>query len=220
MQFSIQKLTLARASVLGLTTLVKGTEVAHGKRKNAIMTIHYEGTKKDDEYVLAIRVLMKSVQISGTNADLVVVASKNIRKSTKDKFSKDGLQVRYIDNIENPFHSKEKKKDNYMAHFEFTLNKLLLWSFEEYERVIYFDADNIVLNNLEEVFKCGHFCAVYMNPIYFHTGMLVIKPNKTVFDDMMLKLAEGMESYDGADQGFLTEYFAGMDDAHLFRPEN
>eukprot|EP00122_Pirum_gemmata_P003535 Pgem_evm2s3195 len=35
---------------------------------------------------------------------------------------------------------------------------------------------------------------------------------------MLYKLGHGLESYDGADQGFLTEYFKDMDNARLFDP--
>jgi alpha-N-acetylglucosamine transferase len=51
------------------------------------------------------------------------------------------------------------------ARFEFVLNKLHVWNLLEYERVIYLDADNIALRNMDELFLCGHFCALYMNVV-------------------------------------------------------
>eukprot|EP00124_Ichthyophonus_hoferi_P001543 Ihof_evm2s83 gene=Ihof_evmTU2s83 len=185
-------------------------------KKYAYVTCHYEGTPKDDEYVLGIRVLIKSIKNTGTNADIVVLLSNNVRASTRDLFAKEGAILQDVENIPNPYHQAGRKKDAYQDHFIYTLNKLLLWKMTTYERVMYFDADNIILNNIDQAFMCGHFCAVFMNPVNFHTGMLVVKPNMDVFNDMMYHLNNGLESYDGADQGFLTGYFNDMENALLF----
>eukprot|EP00123_Amoebidium_parasiticum_P010842 comp20354_c0_seq1/m.25694 comp20354_c0_seq1/g.25694 ORF comp20354_c0_seq1/g.25694 comp20354_c0_seq1/m.25694 type:complete len:509 (-) comp20354_c0_seq1:142-1668(-) len=203
---------------LGLLSGSVGEPVVPSRpdKKYAFVTIHYEGTPKDDEYVLGIRVLLRSIRNTGTKADIVVLLSDNVRQSTRNLFAAEGAQLRDVQNVPNPYHEKGRKKDVYQAHFIYTLNKLLLWKMEEYERVVYFDADNVVLNSIDEAFMCGHFCAVFMNPVNFHTGMLVVKPSMVVFNDMMKKLEEGIDSYDGADQGFLTQYFSEMENAPLF----
>lgn len=99
----------------------------------------------------------------------------------------------------------------------------------EYERVIYMDADNIFFHNIDNLFKCGHFCAVYMNPCNFHTGLFVVTPNNATYNDLLKSLAELVSllfpthlqpSYDGADQGFLVAYFAGLQSAPLFDPDH
>ena len=92
--------------------------------------------------------------------------------------------------------------------FSFALNKLHLWNLTDYDRVVYLDADNIAVRHdmVEELFLCGHFCVVYMNPCHFHTGVIVVKPNRTMFHDLQASLQK-TGSYDGADQGFLSEFF-------------
>lgn len=59
----------------------------------------------------------------------------------------------------------------------------------DYERVIYMDADNLFFHNIDELFKCGHFCAVYMNPCNFHTGLFVVTPNNATYNDLLKSLA-------------------------------
>lgn len=44
------------------------------------------------------------------------------------------------------------------------------------------------------------------NPINFHTGLLVLKPDTNVEKDMINSLSS-LPSYDGADQGFFTAFF-------------
>lgn len=89
----------------------------------------------------------------------------------------------------------------------------------DYERVIYMDADNLFFHNIDELFKCGHFCAVYMNPCNFHTGLFVVTPSNTTYNSLLKALAT-LPSYDGADQGFLVAYFDGLQKAPLFDPEH
>lgn len=59
-----------------------------------------------------------------------------------------------------------------------------------YERVAFLDSDNIFLQNMDDVFLCGHFCIVYMNPLIFHTGLIVAKPST----DMFHKLIQGQNT--------------------------
>lgn len=56
-----------------------------------------------------------------------------------------------------------------------------------------------------------------MNPVNFHTGVMVVKPDRDEFDRLMsLLVNQEAYSYDGADQGFLTFVFHGMEAAPLF----
>ena len=117
-----------------------------------------------------------------------------------------------MDDISNPFHHG-------LARFRFAFNKLLLWNLTAYERIVYFDADNVVVHvdKAEELFHCGHFCVVYMNPCHFHTGLLVVRPDAALLADMLRAMVD-TGSYDGADQGFLSAFFQACDEAPMFNP--
>ncbi|KNB46820.1 glycosyl transferase [Blastocystis sp. subtype 4] len=185
----------------------------------AYVTIHYEGTERDDEYTLAVRVWAKSLFAHGIKQDVIILVSENVRESTKQQFREIGCQIREIKNIENPYKKSVDRRRSYKNHFEYTLNKLHVWNMLDYERVIYMDADNIFFHNIDNLFKCGHFCAVYMNPCNFHTGLFVVTPSNETYHDLLKSLAS-LPSYDGADQGFLVAYFAGLQKAPLFDPLN
>ena len=81
------------------------------------------------------------------------------------------------------------RRRSYKNHFEYTLNKLHVWNMLDYERAIYMDADNIFFHNIDSLFKCGHFCAVYMNPCNFHTGLFVVTPKNATYNDLLKSLA-------------------------------
>jgi len=190
--------------------------------KYAYTTIFYEGTPKDAEYLLGARVMIRSLKRTGTKHDIVVLVSPNVQPETKRIFRADGAIVLDVPNIPNPFKKMSRNDQKYQSRFEFTLNKLYMWNLTQYERVVYMDADNIALHNPDELFTCGHFCAVFMNPCNFHTGLLVIKPDENEFTKMLDTLSHNARSYDGADQGFLTSYFdfKEMGGAPMFDPMN
>lgn len=187
----------------------------------AYVMLHYEGTPADDEYLLGLRVLIKSIQISDTSNDIVVLLSNNVRASTRQQLLSDNVIIDIIDNIPNPFKSIDGTRSRtYKPRFEYTFNKLYLWSMIQYERVIYMDSDNIVLYNIDHLFACGHFCVIFMNPLLFHTGLMVIKPNTLQYNTLLHNLQDiHSYSYDGADQGFLVSQF-DVEDAVLFNPSS
>lgn len=76
-----------------------------------------------------------------------------------------------VNNLDNPY----KHQDNFDKRFKLSLNKLYAWSLVDYERVVMLDADNLFLQNTDELFQCGQFCAVFINPCVFHTGLFVLQ---------------------------------------------
>ena len=83
----------------------------------------------------------------------------------------DGAKVVTVDNVENPY----RHQSNFDKRFTLTLNKLYAWNLIEYERVVMLDADNLFLQKTDELFQCGEFCAVFINPCIFHTGLFVLQ---------------------------------------------
>lgn len=83
----------------------------------------------------------------------------------------DGLKVVTVKNLKNPY----EFQGNFNPRFKLTMNKLYAWSLLEYDRVVMLDSDNLFLQNTDELFQCGQFCAVFINPCIFHTGLFVLQ---------------------------------------------
>lgn len=101
--------------------------------------------------------------------------SENIRKVTIlflwSRELEDRAKVVRVENLNNPY----KNQSNFDSRFKLTLNKLYAWTLVDYERVIMLDADNLFLEKTDELFQCGQFCAVFINPCIFHTGLFVLQ---------------------------------------------
>lgn len=180
----------------------------------AYVTVHYEGTSRDAEYVLGIQVLMQSIKRTDTPHDLVVLASDTVTEKSKQIFRSIGCRVIDVTNIDNPFLGGTLRNKGFI----YTLNKLHVWNLLEYERVVYLDADNVLIRNADELFLCGHLCAVFMNPCHFHTGLLVVTPDAKEYQRLLRGLGH-LQSFDGADQGFLSSMYSHeLRQAPLFTP--
>eukprot|EP00759_Apiculatamorpha_spiralis_P008175 PhF_6_TR15096/c0_g1_i2/m.23756 len=182
-------------------------------KPHAWVTIYYETGKYDYEYLLGLRVMMKSFEKAKTDADRIVLVSPDTCDEIQTLLRSDGLEVRTMENIANPYSNKQQR-------FLHVLNKLHAWSMTEYRRVVMLDADILAIKDPDRLFSCGAFCAVYLNAVSFHTALLVVKPDMQKYTAMVRALhSNSYGSYDGADQGFLNSYFP-LQTAPLFNVQN
>ncbi|TYJ11336.1 hypothetical protein E1A91_A11G269600v1 [Gossypium mustelinum] len=86
-----------------------------------------------------------------------------------------------------------------------------------YKKVVYLDADTIVVKSIEDLFKCEKFCANLKHSERLNSGVMVVEPSEAVFNDMMSKV-NTLPSYTGGDQGFLNSYYSDFPIAHVFDP--
>ncbi|KAL9662793.1 hypothetical protein QQ045_027627 [Rhodiola kirilowii] len=195
-------------------TIVSGGS-APAKHRHAYATMMYMGTPRDYEFYVAIRVMIRSLVKLGVDADIVVIASLDVpRHWVRSLEAEDGARVIRVENLNNPY--KDQVQSD--SRFKLTLNKLYAWSLVEYERVVMLDADNLFLQKTDELFQCGQFCAVFINPCIFHTGIFVLQPSMEVFNNLLHEVEIGRKNSDGLDQGFLCSYFPDLLDQPMFHP--
>ncbi|XP_028068333.1 putative glucuronosyltransferase PGSIP8 [Camellia sinensis] len=185
------------------------------EHNNAYATMMYMGTPRDYEFYIATRVMLRSLRRLGVDADLVVIASIDVPPRWVQALEQeDGAKVMSVENLNNPY----KNQRNFDRRFKLTLNKLYAWKLVDYDRVVMLDSDNLFLQKTDELFQCGQFCAVFINPCIFHTGLFVLEPSMKVFNDMLHELDIGRNNPDGADQGFIGSYFPDLLDQPMFHP--
>ena len=49
----------------------------------------------------------------------------------------------------------------------------------DYSRVVFLDSDNIFIDNMDALFRCGHFCVVFMNPLLFRRHLVIAQVRQT-----------------------------------------
>ncbi|GAA6057135.1 hypothetical protein JCM3770_004839 [Rhodotorula araucariae] len=90
-----------------------------------------------------------------------------------------------------------------------TLTKLHLFRLTQYEKVVFLDADTLVLRPLSHLFALPHRLAAAPDqgwPDAFNSGVLVATPSLETFDALM-DMMRSRGTWDGGDQGLLNDFF-------------
>ncbi len=91
--------------------------------------------------------------------------------------------------------------------------KLELWRLTQYRRVVFLDADTLVVKNIDNLFGYPEFCAapnLYETLEDMHrlnSGVFVAAPSEATYDDMLGRLDVPDVFWRRTDQTFLEHYF-------------
>ncbi|XWS42611.1 hypothetical protein CRYUN_Cryun16bG0028700 [Craigia yunnanensis] len=173
--------------------------------KEAYVTLLY-----GDEFLLGVRVLGKSIRDTGSTKDMVVLVSDGVSDYAKKLLKADGWIVEKISLLANPNQFRPKR-------FWGVYTKLKIFNMTNYKKVVYLDADTIVVKSIEDLFKCEKFCANLKHSERLNSGVMVVEPSEAVFNDMIGKV-NTLPSYTGGDQGFLNSYYSDFPNARVFDP--
>ncbi|WKY14435.1 hypothetical protein Q1695_000184 [Nippostrongylus brasiliensis] len=151
----------------------------------------------NDGFLLPAKVLAYRLKTLAMPVPYVLLVTENVSNSSIEELKSHNIEVRRTSLFTVP-HAKKAAKYHY--------TKLRLWSLIEYDVVLYIDLDALPMRDLLPFFSCGSFCATFRHSDKFNAGMLVLKPNLTVYEDLISQ-APLLPTYDGGDQGFLNSYF-------------
>ncbi|XP_074558512.1 UDP-glucuronate:xylan alpha-glucuronosyltransferase 2-like [Curcuma longa] len=179
--------------VFDISKLVGLPEVAD--RREAYATVIHSS----DQYVCGAIALARSIIRTGTARDLVLLHDNSIPGEKLVALTAAGWQLREIERIRNP----RAQKGSYN---EYNYSKLRLWQLTEYRKVVFVDADVLVLRNLDLLFRFPQVSAAGNDGVIFNSGVMVIEPSACTFAALMAARAD-VVSYNGGDQGFLNEAF-------------
>ncbi|XWS21184.1 hypothetical protein CRYUN_Cryun30bG0033700 [Craigia yunnanensis] len=152
-----------------------------------------------EAYVCGAIALAQSLLKTGTKRDLILLLDRSISEPKRDALKAAGWQLRFIKRIRNP----RAEKNSYN---EYNYSKFRLWQLTDYDKVIFIDADIIILRNLDLLFHFPQMTATGNDIWIFNSGIMVIEPSNCTFKLLMNKRKE-IFSYNGGDQGFLNEVF-------------
>lgn len=91
----------------------------------------------------------------------------------------------------------------------FAFTKITLWRQTQFRKIVYIDADVVALRAPDELFNITAPFAAAPDigwPDAFNSGVMVISPNMGDYWALQTLAASG-DSFDGADQGLLNQYY-------------
>ncbi len=179
----------------------------------------------NEDYLVGALVLARSLQMVGARAPLTVLAVEGV--AGLEQLEALGCQVvfaaplplsegfrarhtRQVQHSAAPFTKGSKPQFHDPLH---NFLKLRLWEMTAYERVVFLDADTLVIQNIDRLFAYPEFAAapnVYESLTDFHrlnSGVFVARPDMHTFDAMLARLNQAEVFWRRTDQTFLETYF-------------
>ncbi|XP_057960488.1 putative UDP-glucuronate:xylan alpha-glucuronosyltransferase 5 [Malania oleifera] len=150
-------------------------------------------------YTCGAIALAQTLLRTNTTRDLLLLADTTISASALHGLAAAGWKIKPIQRIRNP-HARPG------AYNEWNYSKLRLWQLTEYDKLIFIDADLIVLKNMDFFFLYPQMSAAGNSESMFNSGIMVVEPSQCMFETLM-EMTKTLSSYNGGDQGFLNEVF-------------
>lgn len=159
-----------------------------------------------DAYVPGVEALGRSLAASGTREAKIVMVTPDVSRAARATLAGQGWIVREVGALPAPNHGRSVL----FPRFDGVFTKLRAWELTDLEKVVFLDADTLVLQNVDDLFERSEISAApdFLMPDRFNSGVMVLEPSAETFRRMVESL-ESTASYDGGDQGFLNSFFAG-----------
>ncbi|KAF1988274.1 glycosyltransferase family 8 protein [Aulographum hederae CBS 113979] len=161
--------------------------------------------------------IAKHNDLAALNAELVLLCLEDdagingITRENRTRLEKAGWKIRIAEELEFPGVNQTQIR----KHHRHNLNKLHLFSWTEYDKIVFMDADTVCKGSIQELLQMpGEFAA--SNDVWhdipvdtrFNSGVMVFKPKTEIFDDMITKVSDPhYHKPNDADQAFLQVYW-------------
>ena len=174
----------------------------------------------NDGFLPAVLVLLHTIRkYAVEDRDFIALVSTAVSEEVRETLTKESIRVIVVD----PFENNEKAKALVLKSARYASGywvvKMFVWKFEEYEKMVYVDADVYVRQNSDSMFcaetdPVKHSIAVTPRSSFdtkagFNAGMFIYNPSNDVFDEIMeafLALTE-TEMLATSEQDFLNVQF-------------
>ncbi len=175
------------------------------------MRFAYVSGITNDSFVKGMLIMFSSLNqhCKATGIDRICFVTENVTKETRRLIEKRGIlciEVPYI-------------KGTDSGRWKTTFQKLAIFSFIQYDKLVWVDADMIVMASLDSLFNRPHMSAVRTRMptattgVYsFNSGLMVIAPNVFEYEGIVSTVDSVINQFSSlhinpGDQNVLNEYY-------------
>lgn len=158
-----------------------------------------------DNYLDGILVINENLKRVKAKYPLVCLINENITIESKKILEEFEIEYKLIKNIKYANHNDTN------SYWKYTFDKINVFSLTDYEKVIYLDADLLLLDNIDDLFEKD--CPALpkdqpFNDDGYNSGLMVIEPNITDYEAMKNMAIEfDKQGRKISDQNIINEYF-------------
>lgn len=190
------------------------------------------------EFIPGVRCLARSLARTGTRHSLVCIVPAPLLSQARLALTSERVETRAVQAL--PLSSefeqrhaneaieiaKPMTRGSKPAFHSKLLNflKLRAWELTEFDKVVFLDADTVVIRPLDRLFDYPAFSAapnLYARLDDFHrinSGVLVLEPSEATFEKMLVALDAPGAFWPRTDQTFLESYFGNAQTSILGLP--
>lgn len=167
--------------------------------KHAYVTLMNGG----DGYLAGVEALGRSLVETGSVVPRVVMVTTDVSQSARAQLVAQGWTLRVVAPVPSP-----PNDEAIYTRFAQSYTKLRAFELVDLDKIVFLDADTVVLSNIDELFERPSMAAApdFFMPDRFNSGVMVIEPSETLFTELMGQLGH-LASYDGGDQGLLNAHW-------------
>ncbi|KAI8604641.1 glycogenin [Dissophora ornata] len=174
----------------------------------------------NNSYASGALVLAYSLRVSQTSKQLAILITSEVSRSIRDRLAAVYDAVIEIGEINS--HSTKNLQLLGRPELGVTLTKIHVFNQTQYSKVVFLDADTLVLRNVDDLFDKAANGSVDDNdrnrrfaaapdagwPDCFNSGVFVCRPSYQDYNGL-IEMANQQGTFDGGDQGLLNSYFSG-----------
>jgi alpha-N-acetylglucosamine transferase len=173
------------------------------------MKYSYVSILTTDSYAFGALALWKSLMDTQPKYPFHLLITPNLSKETMDLLEISKIKLIKITPIKNPILDDPNDRRYY------NYSKLNMWSLTQFEKIVYLDADMIVLHNIDELFEKKNMSSTNSGG-WLHdkkdwkemnSGMIVLEPSNTLFEHMKSQVGKIEKEQGKGDQAFLHQYY-------------
>lgn len=162
----------------------------------------------DEKYLPGIIALTNSLKIFKCNYPIILMITDNVNLENFKNIN--NVIIKKVEKI--IYNGKNSILDRYKNNSWMMFTKLNIWKFVDYDKLVYLDADTIVLENIDNLFNNNELSAVLggsemLKYNGIEAGVLVVKPNMNMFNNLLSALNSDKYDLKMSDQSFINDYF-------------
>ena len=177
----------------------------------------------NDEFVVPVLVLGHSIRTFSCQKNMIVFISEAVSASARRVLRSVGWDTRLVEEMDCNWMDAKVGGDRNSGFFgrplghriKGTHTRFHAWNYTEFSKIIYVDADYMLMTNIDELFDIMEdFAAVpsarpgVLDPYCFNAGLLVFRPDSIFYQRIMKFWWETTEKDTcPTDQDILIEYF-------------
>lgn len=176
-----------------------------------------------EDYLNGILALTESLKLTNPQYPISILINSNISKNTENLLKSRSLNIIRKPSIPVPNVILERNNQSTTdTYWNYTFEKLNIFSLEEFDKIVYLDSDMFVLKNIDELFEQENMSAVvdkrkdaliHDNWIRLNSGLMVITPKKEIFDALQKGIAIlAIKDITCGDQDVIQDYDTNWED--------